>query len=80
MENQVKLCSSGDTTAVILIKTTPDLTIITLKELLLDRKTHKRSIRRPKTVCDSNVWIILNRWKQGFIGFIGIADVFYCAF
>ncbi len=26
MENQVKLCSSGDTTAVILIKTTPDLT------------------------------------------------------
>ncbi len=38
MENQVKLCSSGDTTAVILIKTTPDLTTITLKELLLDRK------------------------------------------
>jgi len=38
MENQVKLCSSGDTTAVILIKTTPDMTTITLKELLLDKK------------------------------------------
>ncbi len=29
-------CSSGDMTAVILIKTSPDLTTITLKELLLD--------------------------------------------
>ncbi len=38
MENQVKLscfrkCSSGDTTAVILIKTSPEVSTITLKEL-----------------------------------------------